>query len=163
MQFCTIAFDINLFFFFLPAFCHTLFFTVLADWPVLKITWSDLWVLVCLCGSDRIAANGSGSLVFTDEVTVDRNSRMNSDVYVCSYSAKCYKMIGCFFTVQTASDPKHTAKVTRDFQGNENEYSSVAKSLTWSQPNWAWFLRQNWRQKDSQTSSTEGGYSNKSA
>ena len=42
-----------------------------------------------------MAANGTGSLVFIDDVTADKCSRMNSEVFsgniVCLYSAKCFR------------------------------------------------------------------------
>ncbi len=34
---------------------------------------------------------------------------------ICSYSAKCFKLIGRRFTVQMDNDPKHTAKATKEF------------------------------------------------
>ncbi len=42
-----------------------------------------------------MAASGTGSLVFIDDVTADKSSRMNSEVFraiiICSYSAKCFR------------------------------------------------------------------------
>lgn len=39
-----------------------------------------------------MAANGTGSMVFTDNLTADRCSRMNSEVYgAYSYSVICYR------------------------------------------------------------------------
>ncbi len=34
---------------------------------------------------------------------------------ICSYSAKCFRLIGRRFTVQMDNDPKHTAKATKEF------------------------------------------------
>lgn len=76
-----------------------------------------------------MAANGMGSLEFID-VTADRSSQMNSEVFkpTCILSAhvqpNATKLIGRSFTVQ---------------MDNELEYSSMAKSVTWSQSNRAWF------------------------
>ncbi len=42
-----------------------------------------------------MAASGTGSLVFIDDVTADKSSRMNSEVFrailSASYSAKCFR------------------------------------------------------------------------
>ena len=66
-----------------------------------------------------MAANGTGSLVFIDDVTADRSSKMNSEVYRAILSAhiqpNATKLIGRRFTVQVDNDPKHTAKATQDF------------------------------------------------
>ena len=44
-----------------------------------------------------MAASGTGSLLFIDDVTADRSSGINSEVYrsilsPCSHSTKCFKM-----------------------------------------------------------------------
>ncbi|MCJ8739407.1 hypothetical protein PDJAM_G00046810 [Pangasius djambal] len=66
-----------------------------------------------------MAANGTGSLVFIDDVTADRSSKMNSEVSRALLSAhiqpNATKLIGRRFTVQVDNDPKHTAKATQDF------------------------------------------------
>ena len=57
-----------------------------------------------------MAANGTGSLVFFDDVTADRSSRMNSEVYRVILSAQIQsnaaRLIGRHFTVEIDNDPK---------------------------------------------------------
>src|SRR4029434_10164871 len=66
-----------------------------------------------------MAANGTGSLVFIDDVTADKSSRMNSEVFRAILSAQIQpnasELIGQRFTVQMDNDPKHTAKATKEF------------------------------------------------
>ncbi len=66
-----------------------------------------------------MASNGTGLLVFIDDVTEDRSSRMNSEVYRYILSAQIQsnaaKVIGRCFIVQMDDDPKHTAKATQEF------------------------------------------------
>ena len=67
-----------------------------------------------------MAANGTGSLVFIDDVTADKSSRMNSEVFRAIVSAhsqpNAAELIGRRrFTVQMDNDPKHTAKATKEF------------------------------------------------
>lgn len=66
-----------------------------------------------------MASNGTGSLVFIDDVTEDKSSQMNSEVYGDILSAHIQpnsaKLIGRCFTVQMDNDPKHTAKTTQVF------------------------------------------------
>ena len=58
-------------------------------------------------------------LVFIDDVTADRSSKMNSEAYGAILSAhiqpNATKLIGCRFTVQVDNDPKHPAKATQAF------------------------------------------------
>ena len=72
-------------------------------------------VMVWAC----MVANGTGSLVFIDDVTADKSSRMNSDVFRVILSAhiqsNASELIGQCFTVQVDNDPKHTAKATKEF------------------------------------------------
>lgn len=72
-------------------------------------------VMVWAC----MAANGTGSLVFTDDVTADKSSTMNSEVFRAILSAhiqpNASELIGRRFTVQMDNDPKHTAKATKAF------------------------------------------------
>ncbi len=65
-----------------------------------------------------MASSGSGLLLFSD-VTEDRSSRINSEVYRDILSAQIQsngaKLIGRCFIVQMDDDPKHTAKATQEF------------------------------------------------
>ena len=58
-------------------------------------------------------------MVFIDDVTADRSSRMNSEVYRALLSAQIQqnaaKLIGQCFTVQMNNDPKNTVKATQSF------------------------------------------------
>ncbi|KAG2462898.1 TCB1 transposase, partial [Polypterus senegalus] len=66
-----------------------------------------------------MAASGTGTLVFIDDVTQDRSSRMNSEVFRDILSAQiqlnAVKLIGQHFMIQMDNDPKHTAKATQEF------------------------------------------------
>ncbi len=66
-----------------------------------------------------MASSGTGLLVFIDDVTEDRSSRKNSEVYMDILSAQIQpnaaKLIGRPFIVQMYDDPKHTAKATQEF------------------------------------------------
>ena len=66
-----------------------------------------------------MAANGTGSLVFIDDVTANKSNRMNSEVFRAISSAhiqpNALELIGQRFTVQMDIDPKHTAKATGEF------------------------------------------------
>ncbi len=57
--------------------------------------------------------------VFIDDVTADKSSRMNSEVFWAILSAhiqpNASELIGRRFTVQMDNDPKHTAKATKEF------------------------------------------------
>lgn len=68
-------------------------------------------VMACIC----MAANTPWSLVFIDDGTADRSSKMNAEVYraiLCSHSAEFFKLIGWYFTVWMDSDPNYTAKAS---------------------------------------------------
>uniref|UniRef100_A0A8C5P8K5 Transposase n=1 Tax=Leptobrachium leishanense TaxID=445787 RepID=A0A8C5P8K5_9ANUR len=83
-----------------------------------------------------MAANGTGSLVFIDDVT-DKSSRMNSEVFRAILSAhiqpNAAELIGRCFTVQLDNDPKHTAKATKEFlkgqKWNVIQWSSQSPDL----------------------------------
>ncbi len=82
-----------------------------------------------------MAASGTGSLVFIDDVTADKSSRMNSEVFRAILSAhilpNASELIGRHFTVQMDNDPKHTAKANkRVFEGKEVDCYAMAKSIT---------------------------------
>ncbi|KAG2457546.1 TCB1 transposase, partial [Polypterus senegalus] len=66
-----------------------------------------------------MAASGTGTLVFIDDVTQDRSSRMNSEVFRDILSAQIrlnvVKLIGRRFMIQMDNNPKHTAKATQEF------------------------------------------------
>ncbi len=66
-----------------------------------------------------MASSSTGLLVFIDDVTEDRSSRKNSEVYRDILSAQIQpnaaKLIGQRFIVQMDDDPKHTAKATLEF------------------------------------------------
>ncbi len=66
-----------------------------------------------------MASSGTGLLVFINDVTEDRSSQMNSEVYRDILSAQIQpsgaQLIGQCFIVQMDDDPKHTAKRTQEF------------------------------------------------
>ncbi|CAJ0968448.1 unnamed protein product [Ranitomeya imitator] len=67
-----------------------------------------------------MAASGTGSLVFIDDVTQDRSSRINSEVFraaiLCAQiQPNAAKLIGRRFILQMDNDPKHKAKATLEF------------------------------------------------
>ncbi len=64
-----------------------------------------------------MASSSTGLLVFIDDVTEDRSSRKNSEVYILSAQIQpnAAKLIGQRFIVQMDDDPKHTAKATLEF------------------------------------------------
>ncbi|TKS81341.1 Transposable element [Collichthys lucidus] len=66
-----------------------------------------------------MAANGTGSLLLIDDVTADKSSRMNSEVFRAIVSVhiqpNASELIGRHFTVQMDNDPKHTAKAPKKF------------------------------------------------
>uniref|UniRef100_A0A8C7X7Z9 Transposase Tc1-like domain-containing protein n=1 Tax=Oryzias sinensis TaxID=183150 RepID=A0A8C7X7Z9_9TELE len=76
------------------------------------------------CGGSEMAwacmaTSGTGTLVFIDDVTQDRSSPMNSEVFRDRLSAQIQvnadKLIGRLFIIQMDNDPKRTAKATQEF------------------------------------------------
>ncbi len=81
-----------------------------------------------------MASSGTVLLVFSDDVSEDRISQKNSEVYKYILSAQIQpdgaKFIGRSFIVQMDNDPKHTAKATQEFlKVKKVEYSAVAESI----------------------------------
>lgn len=60
-----------------------------------------------------MAANGTGSLVFIDDVTADKSSR--KAILSAQIQPNASELIGRRFTVQMDNDPKHTAKASKEF------------------------------------------------
>ncbi len=70
-----------------------------------------------------------------DDVTEDRSSQMNSEVYRDILSAQIQpnaaKLIGRCFIVQMDNDPKNTAKAIQEFlKVKKVYYSAMAKSIS---------------------------------
>jgi len=65
-----------------------------------------------------IASSGSVLLVFSEDETEDRSSRMNSEVnreiLSNQIQLNAAKLIGWRFIIQMNDDPKHTAKSTQE-------------------------------------------------
>ncbi len=66
-----------------------------------------------------MASSGTGLLVFSDDETEDRGSRINSKVYSDILSAQIQsnaaKLIGRRLIIQMDNNPEHTAKTTQEF------------------------------------------------
>ncbi len=82
-----------------------------------------------------MASIGTGLLVFSDDVTEDRSSRMNSEVYRDILSAQikpnAAKLSRRCFIVQINNDTKCTAKATQEFlKIKKVKYSGMAKSFS---------------------------------
>ncbi|KAF7661064.1 hypothetical protein LDENG_00270050 [Lucifuga dentata] len=64
-----------------------------------------------------MAATGTGSFIFIDDVTADGSSKMNSEVYRNIVSAPVHanasKLIGQCFILQQDNDRKHTATASK--------------------------------------------------
>ena len=74
-------------------------------------------VMVWAC----MAANGTGSLVFIDDVTANKSSRRNSEVFraillSAHIQPNASELIGRRFTVQMDNDLKHTTKAKSFFK-----------------------------------------------
>ncbi len=64
-----------------------------------------------------MADSATESLVFTDDVTADRSSRMNSDVHGLNFPLTFSQTLQTEWTTLTAqmdNDRKHTAKATHE-------------------------------------------------
>ncbi len=65
-----------------------------------------------------IASSGSVLLVFSEDETEDRSSRMNSEVnreiLSNQIQLNAAKLIGWRFIIQMNDDPKHTVKSTQE-------------------------------------------------
>ncbi len=76
-------------------------------------TWWSVMAWACM------ASSGTGLLVFIDDVTEDRSSRINSEVYKAILSAQIQpnaaKLIGWRFIVQMDNDPNIQQKQPRSF------------------------------------------------
>ncbi len=75
--------------------------------------WSSVIAGAC------VASSSNGFLVFSDDMTEERCSWKNSEVYRDILSAQIQpnatKLIGRRFIVQLDNDPKYTAKATQEF------------------------------------------------
>ncbi len=86
-------------------------------------------------GMSMHGSSGTGLLVFSDDVTEDKSSRKNSEVYRDILSAQIQangaKLIERRFIVQMDNAPKYTAKSNPGvFEGKKVEYSAMAKSIS---------------------------------
>ncbi len=82
-----------------------------------------------------MTSSGTGLLVIIDDVTEDRSSWKNSEVYKdilhSQIQPNAAKLIGQHFIVQVDNDPKHTAKATHEFlKVKKVEYSTMAESIS---------------------------------
>ena len=82
-----------------------------------------------------MAASGTGSLIFIDDVTDYGSSRMDSKVYrnilFVHLWANASKLIRKRFIMQQDNDPKHTANKRKNFIGGKNvESFRLAMSIT---------------------------------
>ena len=107
-------------------------------------------------------------LVFIDDVTADRSSRMNSDMLRAKISAQIQpnaaKLKGQSFKVQMDNDPKHPGKATQDVlnakKWNIFQWPNQLSDLNPTE--WAFpFLKTKLRaERPTKQVSTEGGSSN---
>ena len=79
-----------------------------------------------------MAANGTGSLVFIDDVTADRSSRMNSEVYRAVRSAQIQSNATkpkALHSTDHSNDAKHTAKAKLKAQRPTNKQQLKAAAV----------------------------------
>ncbi len=89
-----------------------------------------------------MAASGTGYLVFIDDVTADKSSRMNSEVFRAILSAhiqpNASELIGRALHSADGQWPKAYCKSNqRVFEGKEVDCYAMAKSITWPESDWA--------------------------
>ncbi len=102
---------------------------------ICETRWSSVQAWACM------ASSGTGLLVFIDDVTEDRSSQINSEVYrdiLSAHSVKCSKVGWTALHSTSGQWPKTYSKSNPGvFEGKKVEYSAMAKSISWSQPDWA--------------------------
>lgn len=86
---------------------------------------------------ERIAASGTNTLVFIANVTTDRSRRLKcKGLYLAQIQRNAAKLIRQLFSVQIDYHLNHSAKAAHEFlKLKKVGYSSVAKSVTWQEPN----------------------------
>ncbi len=81
-----------------------------------------------------MASSGTGLLVFSDDVTEDRSSQKNSEVYryiLCPDSVKCSKVDWPALHSTSGQWPKTYSKSNPGvFKGKKVDYSAMAKSIS---------------------------------
>ncbi len=93
--------------------------------------------MVKQCDGMSMASSGTGLTVFSD----DRSSRMNSEVQgytLCPVSAKWSKVDWAALHSTSGQWTKTYSKSNPGvFEGKKEEYSAMAMSISWFQPDWA--------------------------
>lgn len=59
-------------------------------------------------------------MVFTDDLTSDKSSRMNSGLCCAQIQPNAAKLIGCGFILRIDNNPKHIAKEIQEFLKAKN-------------------------------------------
>ncbi len=100
------------------------------QWSMVVVAWA------CM------AASGTGSLVFIDDVTTDKKQKDEfwsvSGNIICSYSAKCFRTHWTALHSADGQWPKAYCKSNqRVFEGKEVDCYAMAKSITWPESDWA--------------------------
>ncbi len=109
---------------------------------ICESTQHHMWNMMDHCDGMSMASSGTGLLVFSDDVTEDRSSWINSEVYQDILSAQIQlhatTFIGRCFIIQMDNGPKHYSKSNPGvFEGKKVYYSAMAESISCSQPDWA--------------------------